>query len=319
MKLFHYDFESEIAELENRIYELKEKNLKEKLGFEKEIKILEKQLEELLEKIYSNLTPWQLVQISRHPNRPYALDYINLICTDFMELHGDRCYGDDPSVIGGVAKLNDWQIMVLGQQKGRGVQESVRRNFGMLHPEGFRKALRLMKLAEKYDRPILVFIDTPGAYPGVEAEKRGQAQAIARNLMEMSQLRVPIVVVVIGEGGSGGALGMSVGDKILIQQYAYYSVISPEGCSAILWRDASKAHIAAQKLKLTPQDLLELGIVDEIIPEPIGGAHRNWELAAKYIKEAVIKNFNELFKIPVDKLLELRYQKYRNVGVFLET
>jgi len=308
------DFEKPIKELEKKIEELKRFTIEKKIDLSSEIKRLEQKLSDLKNSIYSSLSSWQRVQIARHPQRPYTLDYIQMMMTDFLELHGDRCFSDDKAIVGGLAKIDGLKIMVLGHQKGRGTKENLLRNFGCAHPEGYRKALRLMQLAEKFNLPILVFIDTPGAYPGVGAEERGQAQAIALNLREMSQIRSPILVVIIGEGGSGGALGIGIGDRILILENAYYSVISPEGCASILWRDSTKAPEAAEALKLTAFDLLELGVVDEVIKEPLGGAHTAPQQMAETLKEAILRHFKELLKVPLETLLEKRYEKYRCIG-----
>jgi acetyl-CoA carboxylase carboxyl transferase subunit alpha len=309
------DFEKPIKELEKKIEELKRFTLEKKIDLSSEIRRLEQKLQDLKLSTYSSLTSWQRVQIARHPQRPYTLDYIQMMMSDFVELHGDRSFSDDKAIIGGLAKIDGLKIMVLGHQKGRGTKENLLRNFGCAHPEGYRKALRLMQLAEKFNLPILVFIDTPGAYPGIGAEERGQAQAIALNLREMSQIKVPILVVIIGEGGSGGALGIGVGDRILILENAYYSVISPEGCAAILWKDASKAAEAAEALKLTAQDLLELGIVDEIIKEPLGGAHVNPQETANNLKETILRHMQQILNLPIETLLKLRYDKFRRIGV----
>lgn len=306
------DFERPILELERKIHELKS------ITSDKEvIKRLEAELEKKKSEIYQNLSAWQRVKIGRHPQRPYTLDYIGMILTDFCELHGDRLFSDDKAIIAGLAKLDGQKIMVMGHQKGRDTKENLLRNFGCAHPEGYRKALRLMQLAQKFKLPVVALIDTPGAYPGIGAEERGQAQAIALNLREMVTIAVPIIVAVIGEGGSGGALGIGIGDRVCVMENAYYSVISPEGCAAILWKDSSKADQAAEALKLTAHELLSLGIIDEIIPEPQGGAHRDPPRAAKNLKSAIKKHLDELKQIPVDKLLSLRYQKFRKIGVFV--
>lgn len=305
------DFERPILELERKIEELKS------ITSDKEvIKRLEAELEKKKSEIYQNLSAWQRVKIGRHPQRPYTLDYIGMILTDFCELHGDRLFSDDKAIIAGLAKLDGQKIMLMGHQKGRDTKENLLRNFGCAHPEGYRKALRLMQLAQKFKLPVVVLIDTPGAYPGIGAEERGQAQAIALNLREMATIAVPIIIAVIGEGGSGGALGIGIGDRVCVMENAYYSVISPEGCAAILWKDASKADQAAEALKLTANELLSLGIIDEIIPEPQGGAHRDPPRAAKNLKSAIKKHLDELKQIPIDKLLSLRYQKFRKIGVF---
>ena len=305
------DFERPILELERKIQELKG------ITSDKEvIRRLEAELEKKKNEIYQNLTAWQRVKIARHPQRPYTLDYIGMILTDFCELHGDRLFSDDKAIIAGLAKLDGQKIMIIGHQKGRDTKENLLRNFGCAHPEGYRKALRLMQLAQKFKLPIVALIDTPGAYPGIGAEERGQAQAIALNLREMITMAVPIVVAVIGEGGSGGALGIGIGDRVCVMENAYYSVISPEGCAAILWKDSAKADQAAEALKLTAAELLSLGIIDEVIPEPQGGTHRDPQKAAKNLKSAIKKHLEELRQIPIDKLLSLRYQKFRKIGVF---
>ncbi len=306
------DFERPILELERKIEELRH------ITADKEvIRRLEIELEKKKGDTYQNLTPWQKVKIARHPNRPYTMDYIGMIFTDFYELHGDRLFGDDKALIAGLAKLDGDKVLVMGHQKGRDTKENLMRNFGCAHPEGYRKALRLMQLAQKFGVPIITLVDTPGAYPGVGAEERGQAQAIALNLREMSDIAVPIVVAVIGEGGSGGALGIGIGDRVCVMENAYYSVISPEGCAAILWKDSAKAEFAAEALKLTAPELLKLGIIDDIIPEPQGGAHRDPQISGKNLKAALKKHLQELKQIPADKLILLRYQKFRKMGAFV--
>lgn len=312
------EFERPILELERKIEELKNFTSDEKIDLNSEIKRLQSKLNKVKRDIYENLTAWQRIQIARHPQRPYTQDYINYIMTDFIEFHGDRKFGDDKAIMGGFAKIDKRKVLVIGHQKGRDIKQQVERNFGCAHPEGYRKALRLMKLAEKFNIPVVSFIDTPGAYPGVEAEERGQAEAIATNLKEMSVLEVPIIVVVIGEGGSGGALGIGVGDRICVLENAYYSVISPEGCSAILWKKKGSAEQAAEALKLTAKDLLNLEIIDEVIVEPLGGAHRNYEETAKNVKEAILRYLNELQEIDTEELIKQRYQKYRKFGAFKE-
>ncbi|MFH1655215.1 MAG: acetyl-CoA carboxylase carboxyltransferase subunit alpha [Candidatus Omnitrophota bacterium] len=309
------DFEKPITELERKIEELKSFTSDKKIDLKSEIKKLETKLARLKKKTYDNLTAWQRVQIARHPARPYTQDYINMLMTDFIELHGDRLFADDQAIIGGLAEFDGKKIMVMGHQKGRDTKENLKRNFGCAHPEGYRKSLRLMQLAEKFNLPIVTLIDTPGAYPGVDAEERGQAQAIATNLEKMIDMTVPIIAIVIGEGGSGGAIGLGVGDKVCLLENAYYSVISPEGCASILWRNSAKAPEAAETLKLTAKDLLNLGIIDEIIPEPSGGAHKDPEKAAKNIKEVLERNLAELLQIPRERLLKLRYEKFRNIGI----
>ncbi len=307
------DFERPILELERKIQELKQ------ITSDKEvIKRLEAELEKKKIEIYQNITSWQRVQIARHPKRPYTLDYIKMFMTDFYELHGDRLFSDDKAMISGLAKLDGQKILVIGHQKGRDTKENLYRNFGCAHPEGYRKALRLMQLAQLVNIPVVVLVDTPGAYPGIGAEERGQAQAIALNLREMVTISVPIVVTVIGEGGSGGALGVGIGDRVCVMENAYYSVISPEGCAAILWKDSAKAPIAAEALKLTAGELLSFGIIDDIVSEPQGGAHRDPEKAGRNLKEAIKKHLKELKDIPKDKLLSQRYQKFRKIGVFTQ-
>jgi len=310
------DFEKPIIELEKKIQELKNFISSKKIDLSSEVKRLEEKLEHLKKDIYGNLTPWQRVQIARHPKRPYTLDYINMIMSDFIEVHGDRTFSDDKALIAGFAKLDGQKIVVIGHQKGRDIKENLQRNFGCAHPEGYRKALRVMRLADKFDLPIVIFIDTPGAYPGIGAEERGQAQAIATNLREMISISVPIVAIVIGEGGSGGALGIGIADKVCVLENAYYSVISPEGCAAILWKDGSKAPEAAEVLKLTAADLLKMGIIDEVVPEPLGGAHRDPEKMAADLKEVIKRSLNNLNNQPKEKILELRYQKFRAIGKF---
>lgn len=312
------DFEKPIIELERKVEELKGFTTREDLGMSGELERLEAKLAQIKKEIYENLTPWQRVQLARHPKRPYTLDYIEMIMTDFIELHGDRHFADDKAIVGGLAALNGGKIMVIGHQKGRDTKENLVRNFGSAHPEGYRKAIRLMKMAEKFSLPVVTFIDTPGAYPGIGAEERGQAEAIAYNLREMATLRIPIIIFVIGEGGSGGALGIGVGDKIYVLENAYYSVISPEGCAAILWKERARSPDAAKSLKLTAKDLLEMGIIDGIIKEPLGGAHRNPQGTAESIKTAIKKDLEILKKIPKDKLIEMRYEKFRSIGVFSE-
>ncbi len=312
------NFEKPILELEQRIHELKTFSEEKKIDLSLEIDTLAQKLEKLKKEIYEHLTPWQRVQIARHPRRPYTLDYISLITTDFLEIHGDRCYGDDKALLCGFAQLDSRRIVVIGHQKGRDTKENICRNFGCANPEGYRKAIRVMRLAERFHLPIVIFIDTPGAYPGIGAEERGQALAIAENLRDMVEVRVPIICTVIGEGGSGGALGVGVTDRILILENAYYSVISPEGCAAILWKTATAADKAAESLKLTGFDLQQLGIVDEIVPEPVGGAHRDYRLAADNLKKALQKHLNQLDRVGIEEILEKRYQKFRTIGVFSE-
>lgn len=310
------DFEKQINELEKKIQELKGFGSNNKnIDLSSEVKRLEDKLEKLKKDTYSSLTAWQKVQIARHPKRPYTLDYINAIMTDFVELHGDRIFSDDKAIVAGFAKLDNQKIAVIGHQKGRDTNENLKRNFGCAHPEGYRKALRIMRLAEDANLPVVIFIDTPGAYPGIGAEERGQAQAIALNLREMVRINTPLVGVVIGEGGSGGALGIGVVDKMCVLENAYYSVISPEGCAAILWKNGSRAAEAAEVLKLTGEDLLRMGIIDEVIAEPLGGAHRDPLKMAQNIKEALLKHLKTLKNQNKEKLLEARYTKFRSIGV----
>lgn len=314
----YLEFEKGIEDLERRLEELTVVGRDVGIDIENEIKKLRRKLNRSLIKLYRELSPWQRVQVARHPLRPYTLDYVNFMMSDFVELKGDRRFADDKAIVAGFAKFCGFTVCVVGHQKGRSTKENIERNFGMPHPEGYRKALRVMKLAEKFGFPVITFVDTPGAFPGIGAEERGQAEAIGECLYEMSHLKVPIVVCVIGEGGSGGALAISVGDRILMQENAIYSVISPEGCASILWRDATKAPQAASALKLTAADLRNLGIIDEIIKEPIGGAHRNPEQAARILKRALKRNLFELVKKPLDELLKERYEKIRKIGVFTD-
>ena len=311
------DFEKPIEEIEKRIEELKSYPHASSLRKE-DIEKLEEKARKLIRDIYSRLTPWQTTLVARHPHRPYTLDYIREILEDFTELHGDRLYRDDPAIVGGLAKLDGKPVVVIGQQKGRNTKERCLRNYGMPHPEGYRKAARLMELAERFKRPLITFIDTPGAAPDVEAEERGQSEAIARNLLLMSRLNTPIVSAVIGEGGSGGALALGVADRVLMFEYSTYSVISPEGCAAILWKDATKAEIAAKALRITAPELIKLGVVDVIVKEPLGGAHRDPKTAAMNLKTAILESLNELLNIPPDELLSRRYNKFRSAGVFRE-
>jgi acetyl-CoA carboxylase carboxyl transferase subunit alpha len=308
------EFEKPIIELEQKVEEMRK--LSDQLDIADEITKLETRINELRTNVYSNLTRWQRVQLARHPERPYTLDYINLMVTDFIELHGDRHFGDDHAIAGGFGKLDGRTVMIIGQQKGRDTKSNIFRNFGMPNPEGYRKALRLMKLAEKFRKPVITLLDTPGAYPGIEAEERGQAEAIARNLFEMAQLRVPIVVAVIGEGASGGALGLGVGDRILMMENAWYSVIAPESCSSILWRSWDFKEQAAEALKLTAVDLLQQKIVDRIIPEPIGGAHKNPAAAAETLKKILVEELALLSKLKPEKLVENRIAKFGAMGSY---
>ena len=309
-------FERPVLEMEKKLKELRA-SAGEGIDLSGEIKSVEKKMEKALKDIFDNLTPWQRVQVARHPLRPYTLDYVKYLVKDFIELHGDRHFSDDHSTICGFGKWGGGEpVCIIGQQKGRDIKENLLRSFGSAHPEGYRKAIRIMRLAEKFGRPIIAFVDTPGAYPGIGAEERGQAEAIAYNLREMASLTVPIIVIVIGEGGSGGALGIAVGDRIFVMQNAYYSVISPEGCAAILWKDNSRAPDAAKALKLTGEDLLELGVIDGVIPEPLGGAHRDFTQTAENIKSTVDKALAELKEIPRKEIPELRYEKFRKMGSF---
>jgi acetyl-CoA carboxylase carboxyl transferase subunit alpha len=314
MKIF-LDFEKPIVELERKIAELREFSKEENLDFQEEIKKLERKTKKLIEDVFSKLTPWQRTQLSRHAERPYTLDYVPALLEEFTELHGDRNFADDAAIIGGMGKFEGIPVMAIGQQKGRSTKEKIRRNFGMPRPEGYRKALRLMSMAERFHMPIITFIDTPGAYPGVGAEERGQAEAIAKNIMVMSMLKVPIISIVIGEGGSGGALAIGVSNRILMMENTIYSVISPESCAAILWRDSSKAELAAKALRLTATEIRELGIADEIIPEPEGGAHRNFERAAQEMRTVLKKHLDELLQLSPEELIEDRYKKFRRMGV----
>lgn len=312
------EFEKSVVELEKRIEELRNFTDDQSLNVRDEIVQLEKRAEKLRKEIYSQLTPWQIVQVSRHPQRPHTLDYIRSLFTDFIEMHGDRAFIDDRAMVGGVAWLDKKPVMVIGTQKGKDTKENLTHNFGLPLPEGYRKALRLMKFAEKFGMPVITLVDTAGAFPGLEGEERGVAEAIARNLREMSVLRVPIVVVIIGEGGSGGALGIGVGDRVLMLQNAAYTVITPEGCAAILWKDRSRAATAAEILKLTAPDLKKLGVIEAIIPEPLGGAHRDPALTQQRVKEQLVITLRELEALPLERLLEERYQKFRRIGFFQE-
>jgi acetyl-CoA carboxylase carboxyl transferase subunit alpha len=312
------DFERPILELQTKIQELKQLAQDERADLTSEIARLERKVARLQDEVFAGLTAWQRAQIARHPGRPYSLDYIRLMLADFIELHGDRGYADDRAVVGGLARLDGRRLVVIGQQKGRDTKEKLARNFAMAHPEGYRKALRLMRLAEKFRWPILTLVDTPGAYPGIGAEERGQAEAIARNLCEMAHLQVPVVVAIVGEGGSGGALGLAVGDRVVMLEYAIYSVISPEGCASILWRDPAKAPEAAAAMRITAQDLQQLGVIDRIVPEPVGGAHRNHQEIAASLKAVLVEAFGELGRVSPDRLVEERYQKFRRIGVFEE-
>jgi acetyl-CoA carboxylase carboxyl transferase subunit alpha len=315
MILQYLDFEKPIIDLEGRLEQLRriddgtDKNLRE------EVARLEKKIGKIRKEIFSNLTRWQITQLARHPNRPYMLDYVNHCFKNFLEIHGDRAFRDDPPVICGFAELEGERVVIIGQQKGRNTTEKIRRNFGMANPEGYRKALRVMKLAEKFRLPVITFIDTPGAFPGLGAEERGQSEAIARNLLEMARLETPIVVAVIGEGGSGGALALGVGDEILMMEYAIYSVISPEGCASILWRDTARAETAAEMMKITAPDLKKFGVVDRIVQEPLGGAHRDHKEAADALKVALVETLSGLRDLSKRQLLDRRYAKFRDIGL----
>lgn len=312
------EFEKPIVELETKIKELRDFASSSNIEVGEEVSRLERKADKLRQQIYSNLSRWQRVQLARHPRRPYTLDYIGLLCEEFIELHGDRGFREDPSIVGGLARMDGSPLLVVGHQKGRNTKENLHRNFGMPHPEGYRKALRLFEMADRFRLPILTFIDTPGAYPGVGAEERGQSEAIARNLREMARLQVPIVVVVIGEGGSGGALALAVGDKVYMLENAIYSVISPEGCAGILWRDKAKAPDAAEVLKLTARDIMDLGVIDGVIEEPLGGAHRDPGATARNIKTTVEAALMEMAGLSVGDLLDHRLEKFAAMGVFEE-
>jgi acetyl-CoA carboxylase carboxyl transferase subunit alpha len=311
------EFERPIIDLERKISELRTLST-ETVDFSSEIRKLEQKARRLQKEIFADLSAQQKVQLARHPARPYLLDYVSLLMDDFVELHGDRSFRDDPAIIGGLATFDEWEVLVLGHQKGRNTKDNVHRNFGMARPEGYRKATRLMRMASRFRRPILCFIDTPGAYPGLGAEERGQAEAIAKALQVMASLECPMISVVIGEGGSGGALALGVTDRILMFEYSIYSVISPEGCASILWRDPAKIGEAATQLKLTAPDLLELGVCDEIIPEAPGGAHRNAAVTAARLRVAIKRHLKELVALPPAELVERRYQKFRKMGAFVE-
>lgn len=312
------EFEKPVIELEIKIGELQAIFRQGNVGVADEIKRLEKKAERLRREVYSNLSPWQRVQLARHPNRPYTLDYIKRISPGFIELHGDRTFADDKAIVAGLAPLDGRSVVLVGHQKGRDTKERLYRNFGQPHPEGYRKTRRVMELAAKFGKPVVTLVDTPGAYPGIGAEERGQAEAIAKNLFTMSRLQVPILVVIIGEGGSGGALALGVGNRVLMLENAIYSVISPEGCASILYRDAGKAEKAAENLKLTPLDLLKMGIIDGIIPEPLGGAHRDVDGMAEILKKRILDELDDLGKIPVEELIERRLEKFGRIGFWEE-
>src|SRR6202521_3929057 len=318
MAVSFLDFEQPIAELEAKIEELGHVTADDKVNIEDEIAKLRAKSRALTRSIFSNLTPWQITQLARHPQRPYTLDYIGAMFTDFHELHGDRMYADDTAIVGGLARLEGATVMVIGHQKGRDTKERVRRNYGMPKPEGYRKALRLMKMAERFGLPLITLIDTPGAYPGVGSEEGGQSEAIARNLFEMSMLRVPIVTAVIGEGGSGGALAIGVCDRLLMLQYAVYSVISPEGCAAILWKSADKKELAAEAMGITADRLVREGLVDEVLPEPLGGAHRDPQAMAEVLRQTLVRHLDALVAKPLEQLLEERARRLDSFGAFKE-
>ncbi len=315
---FVLEFERPLVELEKRIQEMRDLSDSQNLELQEEIERLEAKARRLRQEIYAKLTRWQRVQLARHPDRPYTLDYVQRMFDDFFEIHGDRAFGDDPAIVTGLGHIDGQPVVLIGHQKGRDTKEKLYRNFGMPHPEGYRKALRAMRLAAKFNRPVVSLVDTPGAYPGIGAEERGQAEAIARNLFEMSRLPVPIVVIIIGEGASGGALGIGVGDRVLMLENTWYSVISPEGCAAILWRDAAKAPQAAEAMKLAPKDLLEMKVIEEIVPEPLGGAHRDPDGAAEIVKKTILKEIEALKTVPPQELVEQRIQKYAKMGFWKE-
>ena len=318
MDLKFLDFEQPIAELEAKIQELRNVEFDNNINISDALEQLEERCESLTRSIFSNLSDWQISQLSRHPGRPYTLDYIEHIFTDFHELHGDRTYADDPAIVCGMARLGGQPVMVIGHQKGRDTKQKIYRNFGMPRPEGYRKALRLMKMAERFNLPLICLIDTPGAYPGIGAEERGQSEAIARNLFEMAKLKTPIVCVVTGEGGSGGALAIGVGDRLIMLEYSTYSVISPEGCASILWKSADKAQLAAEAMGITSDRIRELGLLDEVVREPLGGAHRNYALIAANLKDALIRHLTDLQQRTIDDLLAIRYQRLMGFGSFVE-
>lgn len=318
MNINFLDFETPIAELEAKIEQLRYVGDDAEINITEEIGRLEEKSRTLTKSIFSKLNAWQVAQLARHPQRPYTLDYIEHVFTDFDELHGDRAFGDDPAIVGGTARIDGRPVMVIGHQKGRDTKEKLARNFGMPRPEGYRKALRLMKMAERFALPVLTFIDTPGAYPGIGAEERGQSEAIARNLLVMSALKTPIIGTVIGEGGSGGALAIGVGDRIMMLQYSTYAVISPEGCASILWKSADKAADAAEALGITSERLKELQLIDEVIEEPLGGAHRNFDEITRRVKDALLRSLRELDRVPLDQLVQSRYQRLMAYGQFSE-
>ena len=319
MDLKFLDFEQPIAVLEAKIEELRNVEFDNKINISDALKQLEDRSEALTESIFANLTDWQISQMSRHPGRPYTLDYIDLMFTDFHELHGDRTYADDPAIICGLAKLNGKPIAIIGHQKGRDTKEKIHRNFGMPRPEGYRKALRVMKLAERFNIPLICLIDTPGAYPGIDAEERGQSEAIARNLFEMAQLKTPIICTIIGEGGSGGALAIGVGDRLIMLEYSTYSVISPEGCAAILWKSPDKLQLAAEAMGITADRIREQGFLDEVVREPLGGAHRDFKTMGENLKETLIRHLDSIQQQDMQTILATRYQRIMSFGVFEES
>jgi acetyl-CoA carboxylase carboxyl transferase subunit alpha len=319
MKVAPLEFEKPLAELEKMLEELMAHSANHDLKIGDEVKRLRERIEETRRSIYHHLTPWQRVQIARHPKRPFTLDYLKRIASEFIELAGDRVYGNDQALIGGLATIDGERMVVIGHQKGRDTKENLQRNFGCAHPEGYRKALRIMKLADRFRLPIVSFIDTAGAYPGVASEERHVAEAIAVNLREMFGLRTPVLAMVIGEGGSGGAIGIGVADRVILMENAYYAVISPEGCAAILWKDRAAAPKAAEAMKMTAHDLQTLGLIDDIVPEPPGGAHHDWDAAAAAVKQSILRHLRELRQVPVDELLRERYAKFRAFGAFLES
>jgi acetyl-CoA carboxylase carboxyl transferase subunit alpha len=318
MDLNFLDFEQPIAELEAKIKELRNVEFANDFNLSDALKQLEDKCESLTQSIFANLSDWQISQLSRHPGRPYTLDYIDHIFTDFHELHGDRAYADDPAIVCGMARLDGKPVMVIGHQKGRDTKQKIYRNFGMPRPEGYRKALRVMKLAERFKLPIICLIDTPGAYPGIGAEERGQSEAIARNLFEMAQLKTPIICTVTGEGGSGGALAIGVGDRLIMLEYSTYSVISPEGCASILWKSADKAQLAAEAMGVTSDRIRELGLLDEVVREPLGGAHRDYVKAAENLKDGLVRHLEDLQQRSLDDLLAIRYQRIMSFGSYIE-
>ncbi len=318
MDLKFLDFEQPIAELQAKIDELRNVEFDNEINISDALKQLEDKNQALTELIFSDLNDWQISQLSRHPGRPYTLDYVEHMFTDFYELHGDRGYADDPAIVCGLAKLGGKAVMVIGHQKGRDTKEKIYRNFGMPRPEGYRKALRIMKMAERFELPLICLIDTPGAYPGIGAEERGQSEAIARNLFEMSRLRTPIICTIIGEGGSGGALAIGVGDRLIMLEYSTYSVISPEGCASILWKSADKAELAAEAMGITSDRVREAGLLDEVVREPLGGGHRDFQAVARNLKEALLRHLKQLSEESIDYLLEKRYQRIMNYGDFAE-